>query len=71
MSKEELELNWNLRKIFAIYADVETMEVMTETLARQIQSRSSRACSVLFTEQQYPFSNKNSLRRDKIGTIYP
>lgn len=34
MTKEELELNWNLRRLFANYQTVETMETMIETLKK-------------------------------------
>lgn len=52
MSKEELELNWNLRKMFANYQTVETMEVMTETL-RKTKSNADllRAAPFFFNEQ--------------------
>lgn len=34
MTKDDLELNWNLRRIFANYQTVETMEIMSDTLRK-------------------------------------
>jgi transcription termination factor Rho len=52
MSKEELELNWNLRRMFANYQTVETMEVMTETL-RKTKSNADllRAAPFVFADK--------------------
>ncbi|MGE5370485.1 MAG: transcription termination factor Rho [Solirubrobacterales bacterium] len=49
MTKEELELNWNLRRIFANYQTVETMEIMSDTL-RKTKSNTDllRAAPVFF-----------------------
>ena len=52
MTKEELELNWNLRRMFANYQTVETMEVMTETL-RKTKSNGDllRVAPIVFSEK--------------------
>ncbi len=52
MTKGELELNWNLRRIFANYQTVETMEVMTDTL-RKTKSNADllRAAPVIFGDK--------------------
>ncbi|MGE5416773.1 MAG: transcription termination factor Rho [Acidobacteriota bacterium] len=51
MSKEELELNWNLRRMFANYQTVETMEMMMDTL-RKTRSNADllRAAPLVFAE---------------------
>lgn len=51
MSKEELELNWNLRRMFANYQTVETMEIMIDTL-RKTKSNADllRAAPFVFAE---------------------
>jgi len=51
MTKEELELNWNLRRMFANYGTVETMEVMIETL-RKTKSNGDllRVAPIIFSE---------------------
>ncbi|MGE5404492.1 MAG: transcription termination factor Rho [Candidatus Saccharibacteria bacterium] len=51
MSKEELELNWNLRRMFANYQTVETMEMMMDTL-RKTKSNADllRAAPLVFAE---------------------
>ncbi len=52
MTKEELELNWNLRRMFANYGTVETMEVMIETL-RKTKSNGDllRVAPIVFSEK--------------------
>jgi len=52
MTKEELELNWNLRRMFANYGTVETMEVMVETL-RKTKSNGDllRVAPIVFSEK--------------------
>ncbi|MGE5397571.1 MAG: transcription termination factor Rho [Chitinophagales bacterium] len=51
MTKEELELNWNLRRMFGNYQTIETMEIMTDTL-RKTRSNTDllRAAPVFFAE---------------------
>ena len=51
MTKEELELNWNLRRMFANYQTVETMEVMTETLRKTKSNKDLlRAAPIVFSD---------------------
>ncbi|MGE5543698.1 MAG: transcription termination factor Rho [Bacillota bacterium] len=52
MTKEELELNWNLRRMFGNYQTVETMEVMTETLRKTKSNRDLlRVAPIVFSEK--------------------
>lgn len=52
MTKEELELNWNLRRMFANYQTVETMEIMTETLRKTKSNRDLlRVAPIVFSEK--------------------
>lgn len=52
MTKEELELNWNLRRMFGNYQTVETMEVMTETLRKTKSNRDLlRVAPIVFAEK--------------------
>ncbi|NLV17361.1 MAG: transcription termination factor Rho [Syntrophomonadaceae bacterium] len=52
MTKEELELNWNLRRMFANFQTVETMEVMSETLRKTKSNRDLlRAAPIIFAEK--------------------
>lgn len=52
MTKEELELNWNLRRMFGNYQTVETMEVMTDTLRKTKSNRDLlRVAPIVFSEK--------------------
>ena len=39
LTPEELELNWNLRNMFSEYNQVETMQMMTDTMKKTLSNK--------------------------------
>jgi transcription termination factor Rho len=54
LSEEELELNWNLRKTFSEYNQVETMQMMIDTMKKTKSNKDLlRAAPVVFGRKEY------------------
>jgi len=54
LSEEELELNWNLRNMFTEYNQVETMQIMIDTMKKTKSNQDLlRAAPVVFGRKEY------------------
>jgi len=54
LTPEELELNWNLRNMFSEYNQVETMQMMTDTMKKTLSNKDLlRAAPVVFGRRDY------------------